>query len=198
MVSISELQPLLKRLQKKLTVPTVWLGKTIGISPCAVTFCGVLFAIAASVLFSQGIFNHAFWLLLVSGFCDMTDGDLARKIGDSSKFGAFLDSLADRVSDIVIMLGLAYYYLTSQHHLIAILALMGLIVGMLISYARARALEFNIHCEVGFMTRAPRFVLLLVGAALGIKIMPFAILAIVAIGTQTVGQRIQFVKQKLE
>ena len=138
----------------------------LGVHPNHLTFSALFFS-----LLVIPAFLHSFWLggltLLLAGALDTLDGALARKAGQPSPSGAFLDSVLDRYSDFVIFLGLwAALVLSGPRFLLwATLLIFFCIQGsFMVSYARARGEGLGISTSVGFFGRAERLVFLGVGS----------------------------------
>lgn len=128
----------------------------LGLSPNAITLIGMLGAVAAGVLASQGLLLAAGAATLVAGILDLFDGSVARLTGRKSKFGALLDSTADRVSEAAVLVGLAVYY-AGEGSLVGVALSCGAMAGsMMVSYVRARAGGLRVDCEVGVFTRPER------------------------------------------
>ncbi len=133
------------------------------VSPNAITTVGTLLTIAAGVVYATGHIMTAGWLMGVTAFFDVVDGEVARRTGRSTVFGAFYDSTLDRVADGALMAGLTVFYATNvAHHNIYMVAicLVGMIGTFLVSYTRARAEALGIDAKVGVMQRPERIVLL--------------------------------------
>jgi CDP-diacylglycerol--glycerol-3-phosphate 3-phosphatidyltransferase len=133
------------------------------VSPNTITTAGTLLTIAASVVYATGHIMTAGWIMNVTAFFDVADGEVARRTGRSSVFGAFYDSTLDRVADGALMAGLAFFYATNSihHNLYMVVVCLVCIVGtFLISYTRARAETLGIDAKVGLMQRPERMVLL--------------------------------------
>jgi len=133
------------------------------VSPNTITTAGTLITIAAGVVYATGHIMTAGWIMNVTAFFDVADGEVARRTGKSSVFGAFYDSTLDRVADGALMAGLAFFYATNavHHNLYMVVACLVCIVGtFLISYTRARAEALGIDAKVGVMQRPERMVLL--------------------------------------
>src|SRR3712207_76447 len=120
--------------------------------------CGLLFG-----------FGHFFWagvILIVANLFDMLDGQVARLTGRVTRFGGFLDSSLDRLSDMVVFVGLMVFYArdTAQHStLYVFLAGAAMMGSVLVSYTSARAESIIPKCDVGFLRRPERVVLLIIG-----------------------------------
>lgn len=138
-----------------------------GISPNFLTAIGVTINIGCGVLFGFGEFFWAGIVLIVANLFDMLDGNVARLSGRVTKFGSFLDSTLDRLSDMVAFLGVIMFYAGNvpQHSLLNVfLAGVGLIASVMVSYATARSEGLGVKANVGFLQRPERVVLLIIGA----------------------------------
>jgi CDP-diacylglycerol--glycerol-3-phosphate 3-phosphatidyltransferase len=131
-----------------------------GITPNALTVMGALVNGGVGVLAATGNLTLAGIVLLVSGLFDALDGALARRIGITSKFGAFLDSTLDRYSEAFVLGGVLVYAQRRGLALEELLAYVTLAGSLLISYTRARAESLGIDCKVGLLTRMERFLIL--------------------------------------
>lgn len=143
--------------------PAVGLLARYNVSPNTITTVGTLLTIAAGVVYAFGHIMTAGWLMSVTAVFDVIDGQVARKTGRSTVFGAFYDSTLDRVADGALMAGLTVFYMTSPvHHNIymVVVCLAGIIGTFLVSYTRARAESLGIDAKVGVMQRPERIVLL--------------------------------------
>jgi CDP-diacylglycerol--glycerol-3-phosphate 3-phosphatidyltransferase len=133
------------------------------VSPNTITTVGTVLTVAAGVVYATGHIMTAGWLMGVTAFFDVVDGEVARRTGRSTVFGAFYDSTLDRVADGALMAGLTVFYATNAvHHNIYMVAicLVGMIGTFLVSYTRARAEALGIDAKVGVMQRPERIVLL--------------------------------------
>jgi CDP-diacylglycerol--glycerol-3-phosphate 3-phosphatidyltransferase len=164
------------------------------LNPTYFTLLGLLVNILAATAFISGNWLLAGLLVLSAGMFDMLDGAVARTFGKVTRFGGFLDSVIDRYSDLVLLIGLIIYYAKHQNmHLLVLTAVVS-IGTILIPYTRARAEVFIPHCDVGIMERAERIILLAAGGIFHdvFNLMP-VVLWILAIFTHlTVFHRIYF------
>jgi len=138
-----------------------------GVSPNILTTIGVCINVGCALLFGFGEFFWAGIVLIVANVFDMLDGNVARQTGNVTRFGGFLDSSLDRLSDMVAFLGIMIFYAgnTPQHSLINVfLAGVGMIFSVLVSYTAARADSLGVKANVGFLQRPERIVLLIIGA----------------------------------
>jgi CDP-diacylglycerol--glycerol-3-phosphate 3-phosphatidyltransferase len=175
----------------------------LGVSPDAVTVVGTLgVAGGALYFFPRGEFLVGVIVITCFVFSDMVDGYMARTMGVSSKWGAFLDSTLDRFGDAAVFSGLAiWYFRGGDDHLLAYVALWVLVMGSVTSYARARAESLGMVANVGIAERSDRLVsvLLLTGLA-GLLDWPIliaiALWALAAATTVTVIQRMVLVRRQ--
>jgi CDP-diacylglycerol---glycerol-3-phosphate 3-phosphatidyltransferase len=168
-----ETKPLRIRLQfgiYKILDPFVKILIRLGLTPNMVTVIGFILNIGVAAVFvlgaektNRGDLSFVGWagaLILFAGLFDMLDGQVARLGKMSSSFGALLDSVLDRYSELFMFLGICYY-LISHHYLISsLLAFIALIGSMMVSYTRARAEGLGIECKGGLMQRPERIVLI--------------------------------------
>ena len=134
------------------------------VHPNVLTLIGLFINIFAAVLFGKGMFTWAGLVVLFAGIFDMVDGEVARRTGRVTRFGAFFDSVIDRYSDMVLFLGLVLWYAKMDKILYAALVVLSLIGSIMTSYTRARAESLIPSCKVGFLERPERIVLLIIGA----------------------------------
>jgi CDP-diacylglycerol--glycerol-3-phosphate 3-phosphatidyltransferase len=137
------------------------------INPNILTVIGVALNVGCGLLFGMGRFFSAGIALIVANLFDMLDGQVARLSGRVTRFGGFLDSSLDRLSDMVIFVGLMVFYARdTQFHstLNVFLAGAGLMGSVMVSYASARAESLIPKCDVGFLRRPERVVLFIIGA----------------------------------
>ena len=154
-------------LSSRVEQPIARLLAALGLSPNAITVLGMLGAVAAGILASQGLLLAAGAATLVAGILDLFDGSVARLTGRKSKFGALLDSTADRVSEAAVLVGLAVYY-AGEESLPGVALSCGAMAGsMMVSYVRARAGGLRVDCEVGVFTRPERVAAMGVGLIAG-------------------------------
>jgi CDP-diacylglycerol--glycerol-3-phosphate 3-phosphatidyltransferase len=137
------------------------------INPNILTVIGVSLNVGCGLLFGMGRFFSAGIALVVANLFDMLDGQVARLSGRVTRFGGFLDSSLDRLSDMVVFVGLMVFYArdTEFHSTLNVfLAGAGLMGSVMVSYASARAESLIPKCDVGFLRRPERVVLFIIGA----------------------------------
>lgn len=137
------------------------------INPNILTVIGVALNVGCGLLFGLGYFFWAGIVLVIANLFDMLDGQVARLSGRVTRFGGFLDSSLDRLSDMVVFVGLIVFYardIESHSTLNVFLAGAGLMGSVMVSYASARAESLIPKCDVGFLKRPERVVLFIIGA----------------------------------
>lgn len=140
---------------------------SLGVPPNILTTIGVSINVFCGVLFGMGEFFYAGVVLIIANIFDMLDGNVARLTGNVTKFGGFLDSSLDRLSDMVAFLGIMVFYAsnTPQHSLLnVILGGVAMIGSVMVSYTTARSESLGVKANVGFLQRPERIVLLIIGA----------------------------------
>jgi phosphatidylglycerophosphate synthase len=157
------------------------------LNPNWLTVTGALVSLVAALVLAQGHFLAAGIVILFGGSFDLIDGVVARHFGTSSSFGAFLDSSLDRFVDMVLLLGLAFYYGSQGELVPQFLAEVVLVCSIMTSYAKARAELVIPHLPGGMLERGERIGLLAAGAILNVMV---PVLWVLALGTAiTVVQR---------
>ncbi|MFB5629626.1 MAG: CDP-alcohol phosphatidyltransferase family protein [Nitrosarchaeum sp.] len=172
------LQPALEKIGKAFA--------STGLSPNFWTSVGLIFALASALVYGLSIeFGLIIGgiLLLISGFFDMVDGQVARATGKTSQKGSYLDSMFDKIAEVAIFLGLLIGGYAEPY-----LILLAITLSLLVSYARAKSDALNIKLQgVGIGERAER---LLVIAIIGIiGYMEPAVIIVVIIAGITLIQR---------
>ena len=174
-----------------------------GVSPDVVTVVGTLgVAASALVFYPAGVLFWGTVAITAFVFSDSLDGTMARLQGRPSTWGAFLDSTLDRVGDAAIFAGLVVWFFGGgDHSVTAVLALACLVLGQLVSYARARAEGLGMTASVGIAERAERLVAVLVATGLVGLGLPRVVLTVVlallaAASAVTVVQRMVVVRRQ--
>ena len=148
--------------------------------PNHLTVAGLCVSFVATAAFVVGQTRVAGLLLILAGLCDFFDGSLARASGQVTPFGAFLDSVIDRYSDLLVMLGIVVFFASMGGRRAALVAMAGLVGSIMVSYTKARAESIGIECNVGFMERPERMICLIAGAVLDILEPALWVLAVLA------------------
>jgi CDP-diacylglycerol---glycerol-3-phosphate 3-phosphatidyltransferase len=187
----------------KVFSPVARLFLRLGISPDTVTIVGTVGVCAgALIFFPRGQLLVGVLVISAFVFSDTVDGHMARISGQSSKWGAFLDSTLDRFGDAAIFGGLVLYYVgPGDSENLAALALYCLVMGSITSYARARAESLGMEAKGGIAERADRLTAILVMTGLSAifdvpLLIPVALGVLAVASTITVVQRIWLVRSQ--
>jgi CDP-diacylglycerol--glycerol-3-phosphate 3-phosphatidyltransferase len=169
----------------------------LGVTPNMMTMAGLGLNVAGAVLIAGGAMTVGGLLILIGGPFDGLDGAMARRLGQPTKFGAFVDSATDRWSEMFIFMGLLYHYMSSAHPqallygMLVFLATMG---SVMVSYTKARAEALGFDCNVGVLTRLERYLVMAPALVLNLPWLALWIVAILA--NVTAVQRIWHVRQQ--
>jgi phosphatidylinositol phosphate synthase len=187
----------------RLFTPVARLLVAWGISPDIVTLIGTLGVSAGALIFyPRGHFVIGTLVITAFVFSDMLDGIMARLSGRSSDWGAYLDSTLDRVGDAAVFGGLVLFYAgPGDNQVMASLALACLVLGSVVSYARARAEGLGMRADIGIAERADRLVAVLLTTGFVGWFLPdiflLVVLALLAVASLiTVVQRILYVRKQ--
>ena len=185
------LQPALEKIGKAFA--------STGLSPNFWTFIGLVFAITSALVYGLGIeFGLIIGgiLLLVSGFFDMVDGQVARVTSKTSRKGSYLDSMFDKIAEVAIFLGLLIGGYAEPY-----LVMLAITLSLLVSYARAKSDALNINLQgIGIGERAERLLIIAIIGIIGY--MEPAIMIVIVIAGITLVQRMimtaKNIKEKTE
>ena len=151
-----------------------------GILPNTVTIIGLIGTIIGAVLIGLG---HVSWggiIVLLMGPLDALDGSMARLRGDQTEFGAFVDSVTDRYTELVIFAGLMAYYSQTGEMLYMGLAYLAAAGSVMVSYTKARAEALGFTAKVGLLSRVERYLILAPSLVFNIPWLALWIIAIFA------------------
>jgi CDP-diacylglycerol--glycerol-3-phosphate 3-phosphatidyltransferase len=165
----------------------------LGIRPNTVTLIGLLGTISCAVLIALGHMTWAGILLLIMGPVDAMDGVLARLRNEASAWGAFVDAVTDRYSELFLFLGFLIYYLLHTNTTAIIFAYLAAAGSVLVSYIKARADASKLDANVGLLTRVERYIVLIPCLIFNLPLPGLIIIAILA--NFTALQRIFRVRQ---
>ena len=214
--AIAQIKDRLKTFAHGVLGPVVGALAGVGIKADHVTWFGLALGVAAGVAFFDGRPRVAALLLTLGGVCDILDGELARRSGVSSRFGAFLDSTLDRLSESAALIGIAGFGVRNLEALaleperavreiqagldplawvvLVLFAVVSLVGSFMVSYTRARAEGLGIECRVGWFERPERMVLLIVAGALHVFwAMTVALMVLAVFSLATAVQRVMHV-----
>lgn len=132
----------------------------IGLMPNTMTILGLVGNTIGAVFLAFGNFVVGGLIILAMGPVDALDGTMARLKGEAGDFGAFVDSVTDRYSELVIFLGLTLYYVQKQEWIAVALVYLAAAGSVLVSYIRARGQSLGYDTKVGILTRMERYLVL--------------------------------------
>jgi CDP-diacylglycerol---glycerol-3-phosphate 3-phosphatidyltransferase len=171
----------------------------IGIRPNTVTLIGLAGTVGVAVLIAFGHLTWAGILLLVMGPVDAMDGALARLRNEASAWGAFVDSVTDRYSELFLFLGFLIHYLLQGNLAGILFSYLAAAGSVLVSYVKARADASKLDANVGVLTRVERYLVLIPGLIFSGLYSPLALIALIIIAifaNITALQRIFRVRQE--
>jgi CDP-diacylglycerol--glycerol-3-phosphate 3-phosphatidyltransferase len=151
--------------------------------PNQLSCLGLVFSMIAAGSFAADQRRVGALCLVVAGALDILDGALARVSGQVSPFGAFLDSVLDRYSDLLVLAGVVTLFARLGRPDAVAVALVALIGTVMVSYTRARAESIDVECRVGLMERGERMLVLIVGALLDFLVPALWVVAVGANAT---------------
>jgi CDP-diacylglycerol--glycerol-3-phosphate 3-phosphatidyltransferase len=152
----------------------------LGIFPNTMTLIGLAGNIVAAAILAVGHITVGGILVLLMGLIDTLDGTMARLRGMPSDFGAFVDSVTDRYSELVIFGGLLYYFLHKGDWITSLGIYIAIGGSVLVSYVRARAASLGMDTKVGFLSRFERYLVLAPTLIFNIPVIGIWIIAVFA------------------
>lgn len=166
----------------------------LGLMPNTITILGLIGNTLGAYFLARGQMTLGGIIIVLMGPVDALDGAMARLRGEPTDFGAFVDSVTDRYSELVIFGGLIFYYLQQGDWLLVTLAYAAAAGSVLVSYTRARAQSLGMETKVGILTRLERYLVLSPALVFNIPHIALWILAILT--NLTALQRILDVRSK--
>ncbi len=152
----------------------------LGITPNMMTVFGVLGTLIGAVFLARGeMLVGGLFILIFSAF-DALDGTMARLRGETGKFGAFLDSVTDRYSELFVLGGLLIYFVSKGDTLATVVIYAAAAGSVLVSYTKARAESLNFNANVGLLTRVERYIITVLFLLLGQPMIAVWVIAIFA------------------
>lgn len=159
-----------------------------GVSPNQLTWLALAFNVVCGVLILSGEWAWAGVALIMGGICDVMDGSVARHRGEVRRSGAFMDSVLDRVADMILFSCLFWELASAGQDVAAVLALITLVVSVAVSHVRAEAEAAKVVLTEGLFQRLERVIALAIGLLIPGMMLPVLVLLAV-LGTATVLQR---------
>ena len=192
-----------KKVSDKIVIPIAKVLVKLKVSPDLITVIGVIATSLVSVIFiAQGEWLIGSILLFFVTALDLLDGAMARLMQRESVWGAFLDSVMDRISDGVILGSLIYYFYSIQNTTLMVLTIWALVMSEVTSYTRAKAESVGLAAKVGIAERPERLAFVVWGTfltALGLSWMSAVMIwGLALVSTITVGQRISHVRRQVK
>ncbi|MBU6313621.1 MAG: CDP-alcohol phosphatidyltransferase family protein [Actinomycetales bacterium] len=190
----------LKPAVTRLITPVATKALRIGITPNAVTWVGAIGVIASALFFyPRGDFFLGTALIAFFAVSDLFDGTMARiSQAGASKWGSFLDSTIDRLTDSSILLGVSIYLINNDDQL-SFVVIATLVTGMLVPYIRAKAESYDVECSGGIAERTERLIMAMSAIALDGLGVPYVLAAgmwlLAMLGVVTVVQRMVIVRK---
>ena len=148
---------------KSLLRPVIPFLIKLGVTPSGATITGLFITILGSWFVWEGTYLMGGIILILGSLFDAVDGSIARETNTSSKGGAALDSVMDRVGEILVLTAVLAGKAGSEHDSLLYIIPLAMGGSLLVSYVRARAEGLGIGCEVGLFTRTERLVLVIAG-----------------------------------
>ena len=182
------------RIQEAITPLAQWLA-SLKISPNHVTVAGFLLTLVSAGLLMSGYRLSAGLVFLLASSFDLLDGALARVAKQATTFGGFLDSTLDRVGEGAMFMAIAYRLALHDDALAVAAVVLAMLGAMLTSYTRARAEVVGMRCNVGWVSRPERVILITMG--LLFDVIAGVIYVLVVLTLWTAGQRIMHVYKGL-
>ena len=164
----------------------------IGLTPNSVTLLGVLGNVVAAYFIARGQISIGGLIMLIVWPIDALDGTMAHLRGEASDWGAFVDSVSDRYSELIILGALLYYFSTANNHIAEIVTFAAAAGSILVSYVKARAEAQSFSAKEGLLTRAERYLAL--GPSLLFNIPAAGVWIIAILANFTALQRIAVVR----
>ena len=134
-----------------------------GMTPDHLTVIGLVVAAGAAVAIGYGKLYLGLVLVILAALPDLLDGALAKASNTSSQRGAFFDSVVDRVTDALLLGGVAWYLALRDTPQLAVLPFAVMALSSVISYQRAKAESLGLYAKGGLMERAERIIALCLG-----------------------------------
>jgi CDP-diacylglycerol--glycerol-3-phosphate 3-phosphatidyltransferase len=159
-----------------------------GVSPNQLTWLALACNVVCGALILRGEWVWAGVALILGGICDVMDGSVARHRGEVRRSGAFMDSVLDRVADMILFSCLFWRFATTGQTLEAVLSLVTLVVSVGVSHVRAEAEAAKVVLTEGLFQRLERMIALAIGLLVPRMMLPVLVLLAV-FGTATLLQR---------
>lgn len=164
----------------------------LGLTPITVTLFGVLGSTVAAYFVARGQITLGGLIMLIAWPVDALDGTMARLRGEATDWGAFVDSVSDRYSELIILGALLYHFAALNDPIAAVVTFAAAAGSVLVSYVKARAEAQSFSAREGLLTRAERYLVL--GPTLLFNIPQIGVWIIAVLANFTALQRIWYVR----
>ena len=178
--------------------PLAHLFIRLGFKPDWLTLMGLVMNLGATAAFAKGYLNWGAVIMMVAGLCDVLDGQVAREGRKETKFGALLDSTADRYSEIFIYFGIGAYLIGRDEWVVTGILFFAITGSLMVSYVRARAEGLGEDCKVGFMQRPERLIALALASLLGHQGLVLVLVLLAVTTNYTVIERLAHIRNRLK
>ncbi|MBF8283280.1 MAG: putative phosphatidylinositol synthase [Anaerolineales bacterium] len=166
----------------------------LGVHPNTMTLIGLGGNIVGALFLAFGYMTVGGLFILVSGPFDGLDGTMARRLNQPSQFGAFVDSVTDRWSEMFIFMGLLFFYLQHGQVLACMLVFAATMGSVMVSYTKSRAEALGFDCNVGVLTRMERYLVMAPALLFNVPIVALWVIAVLA--NITAIQRTAYVRKQ--
>lgn len=163
-----------------------------GITPITVTLLGVAGNVLAGYLVARGQVSLGGLVMLIAWPIDALDGTMARLRGEATDWGAFVDSVSDRYSELFVLGGLLFYFASRAEHVLGMVTFAAAAGSVMVSYVKARAEAQSFSAREGLLTRAERYFVL--GPSLLFNIPAVGVWIVAILANMTALQRIMVVR----
>ena len=164
----------------------------LGLTPISVTLMGVGGNLIAAYLVASGRISWGGLVMLIAWPVDALDGTMARLRGEASDWGAFVDSVSDRYSELLVLGALLYHFAMTSQHPLVVVTFAAAAGSVLVSYVKARAEAQSFSAKEGILTRAERYLVL--GPSLLLNIPAVGVWIVAILANLTALQRIWVVR----
>jgi phosphatidylglycerophosphate synthase len=154
-----------KHINKLLNLSVIPILAKLKISPNLITIIGLFFSIVTMILITQGYLLVSGIMIVISSLFDLLDGSLARYTKTTSILGGFFDAVIDRISEVIIYIGLLIYFKDNEYTVIIIF--INSLLNQLVSYIKAKYESYGVEGDVGIFTRSERIITLAAALILG-------------------------------
>ena len=169
-----------REITKGIMEPLAVFFNRLGIMPNTITILGLIGNVVGSYFLARGNLTIGGIIILAMGPVDSLDGTMARLRGEPSRFGAFVDSVTDRYSELLIFGGLIWHFLQKGDWVMIAVTYLAAAGSVLVSYVRARGQSVGYDTKAGLLSRFERYLVLVPSLILNIPWLGLGIIAVFA------------------